>query len=35
MVWGCINSTGVGFLTNNEGRPNGVVYIDLLELCLL
>ena len=28
MVWGCIHSTGVGFLTNVEERLNGDAYIE-------
>ena len=27
MVWRCIHSTGVGFLTNVEGRLNGDAYL--------
>ena len=30
MVWGCIHSTGAGFLTNDEERLNEDAYIDLL-----
>ena len=28
MVWGCIHSTGMGFLTNVEERLNGDAYIE-------
>ena len=35
MVWGCINSRGVGHLKKVEGRLNASAYIDLLENCLI
>ena len=35
MVWGCINSRGVGHLKKIEGRLNAAAYIDLLENSLI
>ena len=35
MVWGCINSRGVGQLKKVEGRLNASAYIDLLKNFLI
>ena len=35
MVWGCINSRGVGHLKKVEGRLNATAYIELLKNVLI
>ena len=35
MVWGCINTRGVGFLSKVDGRLTGEGYINLLGNALI